>query len=47
MKTGVRGSQVLEGIVRDIEGTGFAFFRLSSLSLFRFSIGTLLRAGLA
>ena len=47
VKTGVRGSQVLEGIIRDIEGTGFTFFMLSSLSLFRFSPGALLRAGLA
>lgn len=47
MQTGVRGPQLLGGIIRDIKGMGFAFFWLSSLSLFRFSIGTLLRAGLA
>lgn len=48
MKTGVRSPQVLEGIIRAIKGIGFAFFFfwLSSLSLFRFSTETLLRAGL-
>ena len=44
MEAGARGSQLLEGIVWDIQGIGFTFFGPSSFSLFPFSTGTCLRA---